>query len=117
MNPYKCVNRAVFFSRWRTEVKMTSLELFVWAIAGGILVAGLSALAVLYNKEELNTKHLSRDFILGAATTGFLYPLIPDSFDGMKTAVQSAGSMNLGTELMSKLTTADPGIKIGPANF
>lgn len=98
---------------------MTSLELFVWAIAGGILVAGLSALAVLYNKEELNTKHLSRDFILGAATTGFLYPLIPDSFDGMKTAVQSAGSnMNLGTELMTKLSSSsDPGIKIGPANF
>ena len=94
---------------------MTSLELFVWAIAGGILVATLSALAVLYNKESLNTKHLSRDFILGAATTGFLYPLIPDSFDGIKSAVESA---NLGTELMSKLSSsADPGIKIGPANF
>ena len=98
---------------------MTSLELFVWAIMGGILVAGLSALAVLYNKEPFNTKHLSRDFILGAATTGFLYPLIPESFDGIKSAVESAGSnMSLGTELMSKLSSsADPGIKIGPANF
>jgi hypothetical protein len=108
-----------FFSRLDAQnLKMTPLELFVWAIAGGLLVAGLSALAVLYNKEEFNMKHLSRDFILGAATTGFIYPLIPDSFDDVKSVVQSATSnMNLGTELMSKLSASDPGVKIGPANF
>jgi hypothetical protein len=25
--------------------------------------------------------------------------------------------MNLGTELMTKLSASDPGVKIGPANF
>jgi hypothetical protein len=103
---------------------MGSLELFVWAIVGGLIVAILSAIAVYYNKEEPNMKHLSRDFILGAATTGFLYPLIPESFDDMKSVLTTAGS-DLGEKMVSVVTataaaastSADPGVQVGPANF
>jgi hypothetical protein len=100
---------------------MTSLELFVWAIIGGLIVAVLSAVAVYYNKEEPSMKHLSRDFILGAATTGFLYPLIPESFDDMKSVISTAGS-DLGEKVTSVITSAstattDPGVQVGPANF
>jgi len=106
---------------------MPYLELFVWAIVGGLIVAVLSAIAVYYNKEEPNMKHLSRDFILGAATTGFLYPLIPESFDDMKSVISTAGS-DLGEKVGSVIsaTTAgasaagtglDPGVQVGPANF
>jgi hypothetical protein len=99
---------------------MPYLELFVWAMVGGLIVAVLSAIAVFYNKEEPNMKHLSRDFILGAATTGFLYPLIPESFDDVKTIISTVGS-----DLTSKVTsvvssagsTVDPGVQVGPANF
>lgn len=105
---------------------MGNLELFVWAIVGGLIVAVLSAIAVYYNKEEPNMKHLSRDFILGAATTGFLYPLIPESFDDMKSVLTTAGS-DLGGKMVSVVsattamataaTSADPGVQVGPANF
>ena len=69
-------------------------------------------------------KHLSRDFILGAATTGFLYPLIPESFDDMKSVISTAGS-DLGEKMVSVVTataaaagtSADPGVQVGPANF
>lgn len=111
---------------------MGTLELFVWAIVGGLIVSILSAIAVYYNKEEPNMKHLSRDFILGAATTGFLYPLIPESFDDMKSVLSTAGSdlgdkvssvvaataSAAGTGLASSGTTGiDPGVQVGPANF
>jgi len=78
-------------------------------------------------------RHLSRDFILGAATTGFLYPLIPESFDDMKSLLSTAGS-DLGDKVGSVITAtataaksaagtglassgADPGVQVGPANF
>ena len=107
---------------------MATLELFVWAIVGGLIVAILSAIAVYYNKEEHNIKHLSRDFILGAATTGFLYPLIPESFDDMKSVLSTAGS-DLGDKVGSVIsatasaaksaagTGLDPGVQVGPPNF
>ena len=99
---------------------MPYLELFVWAMVGGLIVAVLSAIAVFYNKEEPNMKHLSRDFILGAATTGFLYPLIPESFDDVKTIISTAGS-DLTSKVTSAVTSAgstvDPGVQVGPANF
>ena len=107
---------------------MPYLELFVWAIVGGLIVAVLSAIAVYYNKEEHNMKHLSRDFILGAATTGFLYPLIPESFDDMKSVLSTASS-DLGDKVASVVsatataatsaagTGLDPGVQVGPPNF
>jgi len=108
---------------------MPSIELFLWAIAGGLLVALLSTGAVLYNKEQPNTKHLSRDFILGAAFTGFLYPLIPESFDDIKAALTTAGS-GISTRITDGISTTiasttksvsftglDPGVQVGPANF
>ena len=106
---------------------MPYLELFVWAIVGGLIVAVLSAIAVYYNKEEPNMKHLSRDFILGAATTGFLYPLIPESFDDIKSVLSTAGS-DLGEKVGSVVsatseaiaataTATDPGVQVGPPNF
>jgi hypothetical protein len=106
---------------------MATIELFLWAIAGGLLVTTISAGAVMYNKEAPNTKHLSRDFILGAALTGFLYPLIPDSFDDMRAALTTAGG-GLSTRITDGISTTlattsgvmnavDPGVKVGPANF
>jgi hypothetical protein len=102
---------------------MPYLELFVWAIVGGLIVAVLSAIALYYNKEEPNMKHLSRDFILGAATTGFLYPLIPESFDDIKSVISTAGS-DLGDKVTSVIsatsaagTGLDPGVQVGPPNF
>jgi hypothetical protein len=102
---------------------MGTLELFTWAIIGGLIVAVLSAIAVYYNKEEPTMKHLSRDFILGAATTGFLYPLIPESFDDMKSVLSTAGS-DLGDKVSSVITASstaatalDPGVQVGPPNF
>jgi hypothetical protein len=108
---------------------MVSIELFLWAIAGGLLVTTLSAGAVLYNKEKPNTKHLSRDFILGAAFTGFLYPLIPESFDDMKAVLTTAGG-GITTRISDGISTTiastskavsfagvDPGVQVGPANF
>jgi len=102
---------------------MTTLELFIWAISGGIIVAMISAAAFYYNKEQPNVKHLSRDFILGAATTGFLYPLIPESFDDMKSALSTAGSgftekvVSAVASASSSALAADPGVQVGPANF
>ena len=101
---------------------MAPMELFIWAIAGGFIVAILSTGAVLYNKEEINTKHLSRDFILGAAFTGFLYPLIPESFDDIKAALGSgiSGTIKAAKEAAgsaSIISPIDPGVKVGPANF
>jgi hypothetical protein len=93
-----------------------SLEVFVWAIVGGLFVAILSAAAVYYNNQLPTNKQLSRDFLIGSAFTGFLYPLIPESFDEIKNVVASTAS-ELPTTLSGSLVTSDPGVKIGPANF
>jgi formate/nitrite transporter FocA (FNT family) len=97
-----------------------SLEVFVWAIVGGLFVAILSAAAVYYNNQLPTNKQLSRDFLIGSAFTGFLYPLIPESFDEIKNVVASTASdiqASVPTTLSGSLGTSDPGIKIGPANF
>jgi formate/nitrite transporter FocA (FNT family) len=105
----------------RSEVVMTSLEVFVWAIIGGLFVAALSAAAVYYNNELPTKKQLSRDFLIGSAFTGFLYPLIPETFDEVKNTVVSTASdiqKNVPSGLSGSIIQAgDPGIKIGPANF
>jgi hypothetical protein len=73
---------------------MASLEIFVWAILGGLFVAILSASAVYYNNQLPTNKQLSRDFLIGSVFTGFLYPLIPESFDEIKNvAGTSIGSV------------------------
>ena len=102
---------------------MSAMEIFIWAIAGGLLVAVLSASAVLYQKDTPSRKQLSRDFLLGAAFTGFLYPIIPETFDEVKGALTTTAG-GLQESLASKIATAtntlsvsDPGVKIGPANF
>lgn len=99
-----------------SEVKMASFEIFVWAIAGGLFVALLSAAAVYYNNQLPTNKQLSRDFLIGSAFTGFLYPLIPESFDEIKNVVTSTAS-NLQTSAMPGLSQGDTDIKIGPPNF
>ena len=99
---------------------MSALEIFVWAILGGLIVAGLSAAAAFSIKESPSTKQISRDFLIGAAFTGFAYPLIPETFDAMKTAATStASSFDITTALASSASLAafDPGVKVGPANF
>ena len=95
---------------------MTSMEIFVWAMIGGVIVTAISASAVLYQKEFPSNKQLSRDFLIGAAFTGFLYPLIPETFDEVRGAVTSAAG-DFTETISTKLTVSDPGVKIGPANF
>jgi formate/nitrite transporter FocA (FNT family) len=98
-----------------------SLEIFVWAIIGGLFVAILSAAAVYYNNQLPTNKQLSRDFLIGSAFTGFLYPLIPESFDEIKNVVTTTASEIQATVPItlsgSVSSSGDPGIKIGPANF
>lgn len=89
---------------------MTSLELFVWAIAGGLFIAVVSGAAAYYQKIVPSNKQLSRDFLIGAAFTGFLYPLIPESFDEIKDAINT-------TATTISVSSIDPGVKVGPANF
>ncbi|NDB85001.1 MAG: hypothetical protein EB127_20215 [Alphaproteobacteria bacterium] len=105
----------------RSEVAMASLEIFVWAIIGGLFVAALSAAAFYYNNDFPTKKQLSRDFLIGSAFTGFLYPLIPETFDEVKNTVVSTANdiqKNVPIGLSgSIIQTSDPGIKIGPANF
>jgi hypothetical protein len=95
---------------------MTSLEIFVWAIAGGAFVMFLSAAAAFSQKDTPSKKQLSRDFILGAAFTGFVYPLIPDTFSDIKGLVTSTAG-DLQTSITSATSSYDPGVKVGPANF
>ena len=99
---------------------MASLEVFVWAIVGGLFVAILSAAAVYYNNQLPTNKQLSRDFLIGSAFTGFLYPLIPESFEEIKNVVTSTASelqASVPNTLSGSLMSGDPDIKIGPANF
>ena len=102
---------------------MSALEVFIWAMAGGILVAILSGSAVLFQKNIPSTKQLSRDFLLGAAFTGFLYPIIPETFDefrGVLTTTAGGLQESIVTQITNtttSLSVVDPGIKIGPANF
>lgn len=97
-----------------------SLEIFVWAVIGGLIVAVLGASALYYQNEIPTNKQLSRDFLIGASFTGFLYPLIPESFDEIKgvitsTAVDLQGSLINTSNISGSLT--DPCVKVGPASF
>ena len=94
-----------------------SLEVFMWIIVGGLFVAVLGAGSLYYINEIPTNKQLSRDFIIGALFTGFLYPLIPESFNEMKGIITSTAG-DLQTTLVTKtISGSDPDIKIGPANF
>ena len=119
MKPYKrCASLcALFFYHERSEVRMNALEVFIWAIAGGLLVTALSAAAVLYQKESPSNKQLSRDFLIGAAFTGFLYPLIPETFDEVRSALTTTAGGLQQSIVATTLSVADPGVKVGPANF
>jgi ABC-type branched-subunit amino acid transport system permease subunit len=108
-----------FFSKTQPQKLPMSLEVFFWIILGGMIVAGLGAGSVYYLNETPSNKQLTRDFIIGAFFTGFLYPLIPESFNEMKDIITStAGDLQQG---ISSTTTnsgnGDPGVKIGPADF
>ena len=84
---------------------------------GGLFVAVLGAGSLYYVNEIPTNKQLSRDFIIGALFTGFLYPLIPESFNEMKGIISSTAG-DLQTSLVTKtISGSDPDIKIGPANF
>lgn len=101
---------------------MTSLEVFVWAIAGGFFIVIVSVAATYYNKDVPSKKQLSRDFLLGAAFTGCVYPLIPDTFDDMKGVLSSTASNAVSAATATVVSAAtsssfDPGVKVGPANF
>ena len=89
----------------------------MWIIVGGLFVAVLGAGSLYYINEIPTNKQLSRDFIIGALFTGFIYPLIPESFNEMKSIISSTAG-DLQTTLVTKaISGSDPDIKIGPANF
>ena len=96
-----------------------SLEIFVWAIVGGVFLAALSGLTAMYQGLQASNKQLSRDFLIGAVFTGFLFPIIPESFDEIKGAITStAGDLASATSTgLGSLANSDPGVKVGPANF
>jgi len=99
------------------------IELILWALAGGIIVACISAGAIYYQQESPNVKQISRDFLIGAAFTGFFYPLIPETFQDIQGSVKSVSDT-----IVSKVASAassssgsthlvDVDVKIGPPNF
>jgi len=96
---------------------MGKLEVFIWAIVGGLFVSLLSAAAVYYNNQLPTNKQLSRDFLIGSAFTGFLYPLIPESFDDIKEVITNTASNLQTSSLSGSLGSVDTDIKIGPPNF
>jgi hypothetical protein len=91
-------------------------EIFLWALAGGILVAVVSAAAIYSQKEEMNVKKLSRDFLIGAAFTGFFYPMIPETFQEIQGSMSDAAAA-VSKAATSTQLTVDSDIKIGPPNF
>ncbi len=97
-----------------------TLELLVWATLGGLFVALLSVGFIYYTKNTPTSKQLSRDFLIGAAFTGFLYPLIPESFNEIKDVITSTAG-NIQTRLPNLAESSgsiqDPQVQIGPANF
>lgn len=98
---------------------MSSLEIFVWAIAGGTFVMVLSIAAAYSQKDTISKKQMSRDFLLGAAFTGFVYPLIPDTFSDIQCLVTSTAG-DIQSSIVSVATSGasyDPGVQVGPANF
>lgn len=96
-----------------------SLEVFIWIILGGMIVAALGAGSVYYLKETPSNKQITRDFIIGAVFTGLLYPLIPESFNEIKDIITStAGDLQQGiSSTRSNSGNSDPDVKIGPADF
>jgi len=90
------------------------LEIFIWALAGGLFLAILGTAAVYYKEKDFpSTKQLSRDFILGAAVTGILYPILPETAD----AITSLGPTTLEMPTATVSLGIDPGVQVGPANF
>lgn len=94
-------------------------EIFLWALAGGVLVAVVSAAAIYSQKEEMNVKKLSRDFLIGAAFTGFFYPMIPETFQEIQGSMSDAAAAvsKAASSAASSQLTVDSDIKIGPPNF
>jgi len=90
------------------------LEIFIWALAGGLFLAVLGTAAIYYKEKEFpSMKQLSRDFILGAAVTGILYPILPETAD----AIPSLGQTGLEMPTAPLSSGIDPGVQVGPANF
>jgi hypothetical protein len=119
VSKYNCGIKRIFFLKRELRSYQMSLEVFLWIIIGGLFVAILGAGSVYYLNETPTTKQLSRDFIIGSFFTGFLYPLIPESFDEIKGAISSTAS-DLQKSLVSTTKVSglgDTDIKIGPANF
>jgi hypothetical protein len=97
-----------------------TLELLVWATIGGLFVTLLSVGMIYYNNDTPSNKQLSRDFLIGAAFTAILYPLIPESFDEIKAVITStAGDLQTRLPKLAEGSGSiqDPGVQIGPANF
>ena len=91
---------------------MNPLEVFLWAIFGGLFVVLLSSGAMYYKNQTPTTKEVSRNFILGAAVTGILYPILPESLDGVKDILTAEGIPE-----SVKSVRFDSDVKVGPANF
>jgi hypothetical protein len=95
------------------------LQIFLWALAGGMLVAALSAMVVVFQRDKPTIKHMGRDFILGAAFTGLVYPWIPETFEEVKEVVTAKAGDLVSTVATTAASAAsgDPGVQIGPPKF
>lgn len=95
------------------------LQVLLWALAGGMLVAAISAAVTTFKKDEQNIKHLGRDFVLGALVTGFAYPMIPETFDEMKDVIttKTGDIVSQVATTTASVASGDPGVRIGPPNF
>lgn len=91
---------------------MSNLELFVYAVLGGLFVVLVTSGIRFYKDESPTIKELSRNFILGAAVTGILYPNIPETLDGVKDILTAEGG-----PVSTKSVRFDSDVKVGPANF
>lgn len=90
------------------------LEIFIWALAGGLFLAVLGTAAVYYKDKGFpSMKQLTRDFILGAAVTGILYPILPENADAITSLGPTGSEMPTATVSLG----IDPGVQVGPANF
>ena len=94
-----------------------SMELLIWIVIGGLVVCGISSGLLYYINETPSSKQLSRDFLIGAIFTGFLHPLIPDTFDEVKNLIGSTAGDLQKSIVNTNTDLSDPNVKVGPANF
>jgi len=95
------------------DLDLTKTSLWISVLIGALVVAAASAGFQKYGENEIRTKAVFRDAILGGIFVGMAWTLIPDSMTTLTDSVTSAVSVaNTAT-----LKSPDVDVQIGPANF